>query len=113
MENNKIIFFGKVTDVDDPLLIGRIRVEPKQEIQAFIYPENWNESTDKWKETDPLIFNPLIPYYLSIIPAVGEYVHIIYSNKSETVDANKFYIQGPLSRPWNNKKKTIIILNQF
>jgi hypothetical protein len=105
MENNKIIFFGKVTDVDDPLLIGRIRVEPKQETLAFIYPENWNESTDKWKETDPLIFNPLIPYYLSIIPAVGEYVHIIYSNKSETVDANKFYIQGPLSRPWNNKKE--------
>ena len=39
MENNKIIFFGRVTDIDDPLLIGRIRVEPKDEVQAYIYPD--------------------------------------------------------------------------
>lgn len=105
MESNKIIFFGRVVDIDDPLLIGRIRVEPKDEIIAFIYPENWNESTDKWKQNDPLIFTPLLPYYISQIPVVGEYVHIFYSNKAEPIDANKFYIQGPISRPWNNKKE--------
>lgn len=105
MENNKIIFFGRVTDIDDPLLIGRIRVEPKDEVQAYIYPENFNPKTDKWKESDPLIFTPLIPYYFNQIPQVGEYVHIFYSNKAEPIDANKFYIQGPISRPWNNKKE--------
>jgi hypothetical protein len=105
MENNKIIFFGRVTDIDDPLLIGRIRVEPKDEVQAFIYPENWNPKTDKWKQNDPLIFTPLIPYYFNQIPKVGEYVHIFYSNKAEPIDANKFYIQGPISRPWNNNKE--------
>jgi len=105
MEDNRIIFPGTVKDIDDPLLIGRIRVEPKIEVGAFIYPDNWDPAKDKWGPTDPLVFLPLIPYYFNQIPKIDEYVHVIYVNKSERLDNNKFYIQGPLSRPWNNGKE--------
>ena len=42
MEDNRIIFPGTVKDIDDPLLIGRIRVEPKIEVGEFIYPVNYS-----------------------------------------------------------------------
>lgn len=100
--NNKIIFFGRVVDNIDPNGIGRIRVEPKTEVETYIYPENFTD-LDKWTSKDPLIFLPLLPYYLNQVPKVGEYVQIIYSNPKERYDSNKFYIQGPISRPWNNK----------
>jgi hypothetical protein len=42
MEKNKLIYYGKVTDIDDPKGIGRIRVEPKTEIIKYVYPNDWN-----------------------------------------------------------------------
>lgn len=98
---NKNIFYGKVKDVNDPKGIGRIRVEPKIEQIAFLYPTDWNPNTDKWGPKDPIIFLPLLPMYISQIPKVGEFVNIVYANNEERYDANKFYIQGPLTRPWN------------
>lgn len=103
MLQNRNIFYGKVTDVNDPKGIGRIRVEPKIEQIAFIYPTDWNPELDKWGPKDPLIFLPLIPMYISQIPKVDEFVNIIFANNEERYDANKFYIQGPLTRPWNVK----------
>jgi hypothetical protein len=102
MEKNKLIYYGKVTDIDDPKGIGRIRVEPKTEIIKYVYPNDWNPDIDKWTNKDPLVFLPLIPYYLWQVPKIGEFVSILYANKEERYDFNKFYIQGPLSRPWNN-----------
>ena len=103
MESKRTIYFGKVLDIEDPLNIGRIRVEPILETITLSYPENWDATKDKWGQTDPFVFLPLIPNYLWQIPMKGEYVHVIYSNIEERYDANKFYIQGPLSRPWNNR----------
>jgi hypothetical protein len=102
MESKKIIFFGQVKDNIDPQGIGRIRVEPKTEVMTYIYPEGFTDS-DKWTSKDPLIFLPLLPYYITQVPKIDEYVQIIYSNSKERYDSNKFYIQGPISRPWNNK----------
>jgi hypothetical protein len=102
MENNKMLFLGTVMDVNDPLHIGRIRIMPKDEQMAFVYPTGWTDA-DKWGPKDPLIFLPLLPYYISQIPKTLESVFIIYVNKDERKDANKFYTQGPISRPWNNK----------
>lgn len=103
MQSNKNIFYGEVVDIDDPKGIGRIRVEPKIELIKYIYPVDWNPNVDKWTIKDPLVFLPLLPMYISQIPKVGEYVNIIYSNNEERYDGNKFYIQGPISRPWNTK----------
>ena len=105
MENNKTLFLGTVMDVNDPLNIGRIRVKPTDEQMAFAYPEGWTDA-DKWGPKDPLIFLPFLPYYLWQIPLVNESVFIIYTNKDERRDANKFYKQGPITRPWNNRFET-------
>lgn len=98
MIDKRIIYPGKVLDNIDPLMLGRIRVLPK------IDNEQQNEPTDKekWTNLDPFVCIPLVPYYVSQVPAVGEYVHIMYATIAETKDQNKFYIQGPITRPWNN-----------
>ena len=98
MKDKRVLIPGKVLDNIDPLMLGRIRVLPK------IDNQQQNEPTDKerWTNLDPFVCLPLIPYYLSQVPKVGEYVHIMYSTRDETKDQNKFYIQGPLTRPWNN-----------
>lgn len=102
MEENKLLYYGKVLDINDPKGIGRIRVEPKTEVMKYVYPNDWNPDIDKWTNKDPLVFLPLLPYYISQIPKIGEFVTIMYANKEERYDFNKFYIQGPISRPWNN-----------
>jgi hypothetical protein len=108
MLNNKNIFYGEVKDVNDPLGIGRIRVEPKIELITYVYPVDWDPNVDKWTLKDPLVFLPLLPMYISQIPKEGEYVNIMYANNKERYDGNKFYIQGPLSRPWNVSKESFI-----
>lgn len=103
MDQNKIIYYGKVVSVNDPKGIGRLRIEPQTEIMKYVYPNDFVFGVDEWTNKDPLCFLPLIPYFFWQTPKVGEFVNIIYANKEEMYDANKFYIQGPVSRPWNNK----------
>lgn len=105
MHDKRIITPGVVIDNKDPLMIGRIRVLPLVENELQAYPENWTKEKE-WGILDPFVFLPLIPYYISQIPEIDEYVHIMYATKEETKDATKFYIQGPISRPWNNSFET-------
>jgi hypothetical protein len=102
MEGNKLLYYGIVKDVNDPKHLGRLRIEPKTEVIKYVYPNDFVFGVDEWTNKDPLVFLPLLPNYLWQIPRVGEFVTIIYANKEERYDANKFYIQGPISRPWNN-----------
>jgi hypothetical protein len=102
MDPNKVLFPALVLDVNDPLNTGRIRAFVKTgEYESVVQvPDD-----KKWTYEDTLVILPLIPMYFYGTPVVGEYVHVIYYNSKERFDNNKFYIQGPLSRPWNNKKE--------
>jgi len=102
MEDKRVIIPGRVLDNTDPLMLGRLRVlaDIENELQAL--PQDWDPVKDIWTYKDPFVFLPLIPYYISQVPKEGEYVNIIYSTRKEIRGFNKFYIQGPLSRPWNN-----------
>jgi hypothetical protein len=98
----KVIFQGFVTNNQDPLMLGRVRAVPIDQTESALLPQDWNPEKDIWTQRDPLIYLPLLPYYISQVPKVDEYIHIFYYNTSQTVDNTKFYIQGPISRPQNN-----------
>lgn len=102
MNNDKLIFQGYVLNNQDPLMLGRIRALPIDEIESDVLPSDWNAEKDIWTERDPLIYLPLLPYYISQVPREDEYIHIFYYNKRQVVDNTKFYIQGPITRPQNN-----------
>ena len=101
--SKKNIFQGIVINNQDPLMLGRIRAVPIDEVETSLLPQNWDPIKDIWTEKDPLIYLPLLPYYISQVPRVDEYIHIFYYTERQKLDNTKFYIQGPISRPQNNQ----------
>ena len=105
---NQIIFPGRVVSNEDPYVLGRVRAFPytSQDIVAMAegrglkiqgddIPEN-----EKWRDNDPFVFIPLLPFFVYQIPQVDEYVHLMYYDKSYAKQSkNQFYIQGPFSEP--------------
>ncbi len=75
MVQGKIIFEGRVLDSDDPLRLGRLRVLPKIELLDDIkesVPSGCKDITEvetnvkqicQWKENDPFVILPLLPFY--------------------------------------------------
>ena len=103
MSNQQIFFPGKVIDNIDPVMLGRIRIEPQDKEFEIPKPQNedknnFDETKDKWTIKDPYVFLPLLPFYVNLVPEIGEYVHTIYYNKDNS-NGNRFYIQGPFSSP--------------
>ena len=96
----QIMYPGCVISSEDPDMLGRLRVRPLSEKYADIVNAvpNWSEEKDPWTSRDPLIFLPLLPYYVNINPEQGEYVNIMYQNQNYPKE-NKYYISGVLSTP--------------
>lgn len=96
LNDRNIVYYGEVVDVDDPLNLGRLRVEPKDwQIQSHKRADPIKES-EKWTSKDPFVYLPLLPIFLYQVPKLGEWVNILYSNP-ELEDRNKYYIQGGFS----------------
>lgn len=101
MNLDKIIYQGRVLNNQDPLMLGRIRGIAANTLESQVLPEDWTPDKE-WGPEDPLIFIPLLPYYISQVPKVDEYINIFFYNTKQQVDNTKFYIQGPITRPQNN-----------
>lgn len=99
---HQIIFPGYVLDDQDPMMLGRLRVIALTEVNTKrdtrTYGIDAVAENEKWTNKDPLLFLPLLPFYLNQVPKKNEYVHIIYQNKT-ALPENQFYVQGPFSSP--------------
>lgn len=96
----QIIFQAKVTDVEDPAMLGRVRAVmlSNEDQSAVSKGSQWDEKKDKWTNKDPFLYLPLLPFYLSQSPKKDELINVIFQNKMYDTQ-NKFYIQGPFSSP--------------
>ena len=95
MPNESIFYQCIVIDNNDPLMLGRVRAK----INIVNFPdvidsvENWDPVKDPWTEKDPLIFNPLLPYFLYQVPKVNELIQVMFTN-SEFKYQNQYYVQS-------------------
>jgi hypothetical protein len=103
------IFFGTCISANDPLMLGRIRVNADHDyIDSLVkvYP-GFDENSDTpdlngpWSSLDPFIYLPLLPYFINQVPKEGELVAIYYFNTRNQIGRNKFYMIGPYSAPTN------------
>ena len=93
-----IIFLGTVIDVDDPLNLGRIRVELKINNIPDVLKAAFNSiplptQNFFWTNQDPFLMLPLIPYLVYQVPKNGELVQIIFQ-KPEFMFQNQYYVQS-------------------
>lgn len=98
LELGGTIYYGQVIDVNDPLNLGRVRVEPKNWVVSSYKKAFDVKPVDQWTIRDPFVFMPLLPIFLYQVPKQDEWVHIFFYNTAYT-DRNKFYIQGGFSSP--------------
>jgi len=98
----RIWFYGVVVDNQDPLNLGRVRVQVLTDDVAAIKksydgfgPKNY------WTEKDPFVFNSLLPLYVWSVPKVDELVQVYYHEPNTTQFLNQYYIQGPFNRIQN------------
>lgn len=96
--DSRIIYYGKVVNVNDPMNLGRVRVEPQDWVISSYENAYKVREVDWWTNKDPFVFLPLLPIFLYQVPKEGEWVHLLFYNP-EFKDRNKFYVQGGFSSP--------------
>lgn len=112
-ENKKIFFFGTVNEVNDPLMVNRIRVlfddvNNKSVLDSIPDTKNGKRTKNedgsdllpefKWTEIDNFCFLPLLPVFLKTTPKVGETVNLFFPNLGYRY-TEQYYIQGVFSSP--------------
>jgi hypothetical protein len=111
--DNKIMWPGRVSDNNDPLMLNRVRVyfdtENNQTILDGI-PDTYNNKSTKtddgkdlkpefkWTKIDPFCFLPLIPLFIKITPKINESVNLFYPNP-DYGGTEQYYILGTFSSP--------------
>lgn len=100
--SDQLFYQCQVLNVDDPLMLGRIRgrrlIDNYDDILKSISDPPWNEQTDIWTERDPFIFQPLLPYYVYQTPKVDEMVLVMYLT-SDVMFLNQYYVQSTFYSP--------------
>lgn len=114
------IYSGVVIDVNDPLVLGRVRAHPEfinkkdlvRKAKESCITKNLDGSIPddisvvcRWTKHDPFCFLPLLPYHLNVTPDNGEYIHIFYSSNDKKFP-NQFYLKGPISTPLASEKES-------
>lgn len=89
-----------VLDNQDPLMLGRVRarIVTDNYEDTLKSVENWNPLTDPWTSRDPLIFNPLLPYFIYQVPKVDELIQVFFLNPDFKYQ-NQYYVQNGFSTP--------------
>lgn len=89
-----------VLDNQDPLMLGRVRARIVTDNYEDILKsvENWNPLTDPWSSRDPLIFNPLLPYFVYQVPKIDELIQVFFLNRDFKYQ-NQYYVQNGFSTP--------------
>jgi len=108
---NTQIYFGVCKNTSDPLMLGRIRVEPigvnitsrDKSSPGFDEKSKTPDKNGPWSDKDPYIFLPLLPYFINQVPQPGESVMLMYASTLSDTSKNKFYIFGGFSSATNIK----------
>ena len=87
MKIGKIIFEGDVIDTADIYRLGRIRVQPDNQLKKAILDsvddKYLNSTKDEisiiyqWSKNDPFVYLPLLPFSLNITPKPKERVMLM------------------------------------
>jgi hypothetical protein len=116
MENNSIFFQCKVLNTQDPMMLGRIRgirvIDNEKDVLKSVSDPPWNEQKDIWTDRDPLVFNPLLPYFFYQVPKVNELIQVLYINNDFKYQ-NQYYIQNTYSTPTATFDEYFIGGNKF
>jgi len=113
--DKKYIYTGVVKDVQDPLMLNRVRVFFDTTTDGLnnsaildSVPNTYNgvetkidgdlKPEFKWTPMDPFCFLPLLPLFVKVTPKLGESVNVIWPNV-ENKFGEQYYIQGTFSSP--------------
>ena len=100
--SEQVLFQCQVLNIDDPLMLGRIRarrlIDNYDDILKSISDPPWNEEKDIWTLRDPFVSSPLLPYYVYSTPKVDEMVLVMYANQG-TDFINRYYVQSTFYSP--------------
>jgi hypothetical protein len=113
--SKKYIYTGIVKDVEDPLMLNRVRIFFDTTTEGLnntaildSVPNTYNgvetkidgdlKPEFKWSTMDPFCFLPLLPLFVKVTPKVGESVNVIWPNPDFKF-GEQYYIQGTFSSP--------------
>ena len=110
VDDNSILFQAQVLNVQDPMMLGRIRairlIDNLDDILRSVTDPPWNAEKDIWTARDPLVFTPLLPYFIYQVPKKDELIQVMYLNKDFRFQ-NQFYIQAAaFSSPTSTNKES-------